>query len=208
MSMMSFGVAATRGGFFAVRCRRQVFVVSSYPHASHSCIPQPILSAISILYRHHSSSNVKADDTTRSSSQTSQATTSNKSAASSQIPVNPSILNYIQYLDIGIPKKKPRLRKKQQQQQRQNRSSVLSKADEAEHFRSQKPKARSSPPPPPPFPSKSMVDNTKDEIIRYPVKILGKAGSSEEELPKPTKGLPEVVSWWFRDHCIDHFPLV
>ena len=115
-------------------------------------------------------------------------------------PVNPSILNYIQYLDIGIPKKKVRARKQRRNPNRSNKN-VLSKADEAEHFRSnqsRRPKALQLPPPPfvvPPSLAPVAQKSNKDTaVVRYPVKILGSAGSMNEELPKATKGLPEVVS--------------
>jgi hypothetical protein len=107
------------------------------------------------------------------------------------VPVNPSILSYIQYVGVGIPKKSKR------KPQRRKPGEVLSEKDEEDHFRQQIPHQKpKTVRPPPPFaaPSSSNDTNEKGQVIqRHPVKVIGSSGSAEEELPRPFKGHPEVV---------------
>jgi hypothetical protein len=103
-----------------------------------------------------------------------------------ETPVNPSILQYIERIGIGIPPKKKR---------RASRpgSHVLSQQEEQEQF--QRIRRLPSTSPPPPFAARSdeKTDSGK-RIERFPVKLLGSVGSSDEEFPRATSGLPEVVS--------------
>lgn len=116
-----------------------------------------------------------------------------------EVPINSSVLEYIQRLRIGRPKKSQKRRRKKSQP----RSDVLSLQEEKERFRSSKRFPSTSPPPP--FPS-TLDDKTdsRKTIKRYPVKLLGSIGSSDEEFPKETPGLPEVVR--FVEKEISLFP--
>jgi hypothetical protein len=115
------------------------------------------------------------------------------------VPVNPSILSYIQFVGVGIPKKsKKRTR-------RRETGEVLSEKDEEDHFRKQipyqKPAAAARPPPPFVAPSASKDTTETGQIIqRHPVKLIGSSGSAEEEFPRPFKGHPEVVRWILSAH--------
>jgi hypothetical protein len=108
-------------------------------------------------------------------------------------------------------------------------SMVYSRRDEDEHFRRQQhdspaltllqqqqrrrrrgggdPNNRTSPPPPFGAPPQGAAVSTEEHgekhstIQRLPVKIIGSVGSHDEEFPRGTKGLPEVV----RDTCVHPF---
>ena len=118
------------------------------------------------------------------------------------VPVNPSILNYIQYVGVGIPKKSNKRPRRRQP------GEVLSEEDEEEHFRKQIPYQKSSTArPPPPFvaPSTSNDKTEKGQIIqRHPVKLIGTSGSEADEypFPRPFKGVPEVVRRIMSTHTI------
>jgi hypothetical protein len=105
-------------------------------------------------------------------------------------PVNPSILKYIQNIGVGKPKRQTRRRRRPQ------KSLVLSHQEEQEQF--QRIRRLPSTSPPPPFaPHKNSKDDKTESgriIKRYPVKLIGSVGSSDEEFPRATPGLPEVVS--------------
>ena len=47
-------------------------------------------------------------------------------------------------------------------------------------------------------------------IIRLPVKVLGSIGSLDEDMPRSSKGLPEVVSMWMFSvfFHVEYFSLV
>jgi hypothetical protein len=118
------------------------------------------------------------------------------------VPVNPSILSYIQYVGVGIPKKSKK------RPRRREPGEVLSERDEEDHFRQQIPYQKPSiARPPPPFvaPSSSNDKTEKGQIIhRYPVKVIGSSGSDEDEFPfpRPFKGVPEVVRRILSTHTI------
>jgi hypothetical protein len=117
------------------------------------------------------------------------------------VPVNPSILSYIQYVGVGIPKKSKRRPRRRQP------GEVLSEKDEEDHFRQQipyqKPSIARRPPPPFVAPSSSKDTTETGQIIqRFPVKMIGSSGSAEEEFPRPFKGLPEVVRRILSTHTI------
>jgi hypothetical protein len=110
------------------------------------------------------------------------------------VPVNPSILSYIQYVGVGIPKKSKK------RPRRRESGEVLSEKDEEDHFRQQSPhqKPLTARRPPPPFVAPSSSNDTTEAgqiIQRFPVKLIGSSGSVDDEFPfpRPFKGLPEVV---------------
>mmetsp|Transcript_3305 Transcript_3305/g.6183 ORF Transcript_3305/g.6183 Transcript_3305/m.6183 type:complete len:471 (+) Transcript_3305:103-1515(+) len=129
------------------------------------------------------------------------------------IPVNSSILEYIKSVGVGIRSQK---KKKRPSRQKNAESGILDEANENEYFigktgnrRIRNPSkrpilgesegiVRSGVTPPPPF-SSQLPSNVKDvnenghQIKRLPVKVLGSVGSSEEEMPKSSKGLAEVA---------------
>ena len=125
-------------------------------------------------------------------SSSSSPNSTNSSTASvrskfSEIPVNPSILKHIEKLGVGRPRKTSRRRKTSRQ-----KSNFLSEEEEINEYRHVRRASSSSPPPP--FAANS--DNRTDSnasIRRFPVKLLGSVGSSGEEFPRSTQGLPEVV---------------
>ena len=142
---------------------------------------------------------------------TDTRTVSNKDIFKS-IPVNPSILNHIKSLGVGI---KPKTKKKKHTIARKSSSTseLLSLDEEMDFFlnktnanssRSRRPSriemnetsiSRNAYTPPPPF-SGSILNNQNSSgktIKRHRVKVLGKASSLEDEMPQPSKGLPEVA---------------
>ena len=121
------------------------------------------------------------------SSSTSTSSSDAKSVQSKfkETPVNPSILQYIERIGIGVPPKKRRKASRPG-------SHVLSQQEEQEQF--QRIRRLPSTSPPPPF--SGMSDEKSDSgkrIERFPVKLLGSVGSSDDEFPRATPGLPEVV---------------
>ena len=128
------------------------------------------------------------------------------------IPINQSILTHIRSLGVGIRPKKKRNKRKQTSN---NRNGLLSEANEREFFnnrnkggntRSRQPKVVGSEDeirmPPPPFSSHQTTisrgeDDDFDEsgykIKRLPIKLLGSVGSLKDEMPRSSKGLPEVA---------------
>ena len=122
------------------------------------------------------------------------------------IPVHPSILRYIQEVGVGIPKKTDaRHRRKRPWGGSDN---IIAERDEAEHFRVKKLTKQRSSLPPPPFYTATTANNAEagSKIERIPIKILGSVGSKDEEFPRITKGLPEIVSddWVCRHLFIIH----
>jgi hypothetical protein len=130
------------------------------------------------------------------------------------IPVNPSILEYIKSVGVGIRSQNKKKKKKRTLKQRNADSGILNEADENEYFiekngtrRTRKPSkmieeregiVRSGVTPPPPFSSQlpagaKDVNDTGHQIKRLPVKVLGSVGSSDEEMPKSSRGLAEVA---------------
>lgn len=142
-------------------------------------------------------------------------TVSNKDIFKS-IPVNPSILRHIQSLGVGIKSKTTKKKKQSLNRKSSSTSDLLSLDEEMDFFlnktnafssRSRRPskmnmKEASSPgslfTPPPPF-SASVPIGINDQtasgkrIKRHRIKVLGKASSVEDEMPRPSKGLPEVA---------------
>lgn len=128
------------------------------------------------------------------------------------MPVNPSILEHIRSIGVGIRAKKKR--KKPSKQHKTRDGGILTEADETEFFSGKggerrtrsKPKddgegigiKASSCMPPPPF-SAQVIEDVEDvtekghRIKRLPVKVLGRVGSMEDEMPRSSKGLPEVA---------------
>jgi len=129
------------------------------------------------------------------------------------LPVNPSILEHIRSIGVGI---RPRTKRKKLSKQKFRDGGLLSEADEREFFsgkggeRRSRSKAKkggkdndnevkvSIAMPPPPFSCQvvSDVDDVTEKghrIKRLPVKVLGSVGSVEDEMPRSSKGLPEVA---------------
>jgi len=126
------------------------------------------------------------------------------------MPVNPSILEHIRSIGVGIRAKKKRKKPSKQQKS----GGILTQADETEFFSGKgfERRSRSSKPrddgevgikasacmPPPPF-SAQVVEDVEDvtekghRIKRLPVKVLGRVGSMEDVMPRSSKGLPEVA---------------
>lgn len=128
------------------------------------------------------------------------------------LPVNPSILLHIQAIGVGIKSKK----KKASTSRISSKSDILSLKEEVDYFlhknlnanrtiRSKKTTDegtssfhRNRFTPPPPFsistPNEQTVNTASSpRIKRLPVKVLGKAGSISDEMPRASKGLPEVA---------------
>jgi hypothetical protein len=129
------------------------------------------------------------------------------------LPVNPSILEHIRSIGVGI---RPRKKRKKASKQKFRDGGVLSQADEREFFSGKGGERRSRSKskrvgddkengvkvsiamPPPPF-SCQIIDDVDDvtekghRIKRLPVKVLGCVGSVEDEMPRSSKGLPEVA---------------
>jgi Predicted GTPase len=129
------------------------------------------------------------------------------------IPVNPSILEYIKSVGVGIRSQK---KKKRTSKQKNANGGILNEVDEKEYFvekygtrRIRKTLkrpilgegetiVRSEVIPPPPFSSQlpsgdKDVNENGNQIKRLPLKVLGSVGSSEEKMPKSSKGLAEVA---------------
>ena len=69
--------------------------------------------------------------------------------------------------------------------------------------------------PPPPFaanmrPSRDDKTFLRHNIIRLPVKVLGSIGSLDEDMPRSSKGLPEMVIMWMFSAFfhVEYFSLV
>lgn len=116
------------------------------------------------------------------SNETSQ---SSARSAFQEIPVNPSILKYIQRVGVGQPE-----RRKRRQKSKARFISLQEEKDQLMRTR----KARTTTPPPP-FPSSDPKDQTSSSksIRRFPVKLLKSVGNLETEFPKPSATMPEVV---------------
>lgn len=140
-----------------------------------------------------------------------------------QIPINPSILNYIESIGVGLRpmRKKSKLiyKKKTTTRGRKDQpQNLLQEEDESSFFandkrrygKTKKPNGhttatrtrdgkRSSTSawlPPPPFSSSIKDEGGNESVNEYvclPVKIIGSAGSFEDKMPRPSKGLPEVA---------------
>lgn len=152
-----------------------------------------------------------------------EQTTSNLSSAHKQsnralfraIPVHPSILEYIKTVGVGIRPKTKKKKKFSSKQKSGGGNGILEEGDENDFLierngtrgMRQSPKKslkesegiiRSLIAPPPPFTS-HLPSNANDlneqghPIKRLPVKIIGSVGSSKEEMPRSSKGLPEVA---------------
>ena len=126
--------------------------------------------------------------------------------------MNPSILEHIRSIGVGIRAKKKR--KKPSKQHKTRDGGILTEADETEFFSGKgfERRTRSKPKddgegvgikasacmPPPPF-SAQVIEDVEDvtekghRIKRLPVKVLGRVGSMEDEMPRSSKGLPEVA---------------
>lgn len=140
-------------------------------------------------------------------------------AAFKTMPVDLKLLEYIQRIGVGIPKRNKRKRpSRRKQYSRKHDTTVLDTQEELDFFRQRignlkkERRARKKRPlsdsraavssclPPPPFAStpshKGDADETSVEgykVKRRPVKVIGWAGALGERFPK-NKGLPEVVS--------------
>jgi hypothetical protein len=105
--------------------------------------------------------------------------------------VNPSILSYIEFTGVGIPKKVKRQKK---------RVGVLTGQEEKEVLKrkQQVGQRQLKQRPPPPFAAPTIQNDETDasgkKIQRIPVKLIGSVGFKEEQFPWSTKGIPEVVS--------------
>ena len=100
------------------------------------------------------------------------------------IPVNPSILKYIQRVGVGIPQRMTRRQK--------IKSRFISEQEEKDQLTRTR-KVRTSIPPPP-FPSSDPKEQQqKSTIRRFPVKLLKSVGDLETEFPKASATMPEVV---------------
>ena len=144
--------------------------------------------------------------TTSSSATTKSLSESPRSGRSSfkSIPVQKSLLNYIEQVGVG---RKPKLQNRAKK--RRSRAGFREAYDaEDQFFRiqnlSQQSRRRRGveprPSPPPPFGGYSTDSNAKEDsqypkrrIRRFPVKVIGRVGSDESEFPRPSKGLPEVA---------------
>ncbi len=136
------------------------------------------------------------------------------------IPIDQSILSYIRSIGVGMRPKKKRHRPNSttgSSKRSNERGGVLSEKDEKLFFDtkynfkgSRRRPSRVSDDdnevdrtesfmPPPPFSSQNLrqsaddVTETGQIIKRLPVKILGTVGSSADEMPRSSKGLPEVA---------------
>jgi GTP-binding protein len=132
------------------------------------------------------------------------------------MPVDLKLLEYIERIGVGIPKRKPRKRPQRKQYSRKHDTTVLDTQEELDFFRQRignlkkERRARKKRPlsdsraavspclPPPPFastPSHQGAHETSAEgykVKRRPVKVIGWADVLGERFPK-NKGLPEVA---------------
>ena len=128
-------------------------------------------------------------------------TTATKSARSKfkEIPVNPSILKYVQNVGVGIPKRNTRKRRLGKRRKIKGKDSVvLGRVEELEQFgrirRGGRQTDRTRAPPPPfSIPSRFSSIESNTNIIRHPVKLLASIGTLEKKLPRESKFRPEVV---------------
>jgi len=122
--------------------------------------------------------------------------TSNARSARSHfksLPVDSSILKYIENVGVG------KISRKRRRRQRQPKSEFLTENQEREQFGHIRRQPSKNPPAP-------FGQTTEGGTQRLPVKVLGSAGSVEDAIPKATHGLPEVVrtrwsnrkDWLFR----------
>jgi len=146
------------------------------------------------------------------------------------IPINKSILEYVQTIGVGIrPKKKRTLKKKGkklrgkgllddgiillneedernflmqksnslQREERKEKVDREKRASEREAEKARRPSSWWLPPPP--FASNNNIAGLDDvsvqghKVHRLPVKVLGSATSKDDEMPRSSKGLPEVA---------------
>ncbi len=138
-------------------------------------------------------------------------------AAFKTMPVDLKLLEYIERIGVGIPKRKPRKRPQRKQYSRKHDTTVLDTQEELDFFRQRignlkkERRAQKKRPlsdsraavspclPPPPFastPSHQGAHETSAEgykVKQRPVKVIGWADVLGERFPK-NKGLPEVVS--------------
>lgn len=106
-----------------------------------------------------------------------------------QIPVNSSILNYIQAVGVGKSGRRKRRKKRPASD-----SNLLSVSEERELLeRNRRPLVPTPPPPPFPIPTSLQKAGDSTSVQRLPVKLLGSVGSVDEEFPKVTPNLSEVV---------------
>jgi hypothetical protein len=104
--------------------------------------------------------------------------------------VNPSILKYVQSVGVGKANRKKRRKFKKNTEQ----SRFLSRSEEMDQL--SRIRRLPSTVTPPPFPNNTRRNEKTSSgktIRRRPVKLLGSVGSVDEEFPKPTALLPEVV---------------
>ena len=156
---------------------------------------------------------------------------SNTRKSFKEVPVHPSILQYIESIGVGIPQRRDHRHRQRSRQGRNHtkrgrgRDDVLDAASEKEFLKSQsfgrgrrsspKPYQKRSGPdarsgnsthdqhesssswlPPLPFAAPTKANETTidgHKVKRLPVKILGSAGSIDDEFPRSTKGLTEVA---------------
>jgi GTP-binding protein len=134
-------------------------------------------------------------------------------AAFQSLPVHPNLLEYIQKVGVGIPKRNPKKRRLKKKKALPNyieeedgdfhhHKTVLSLAEEREFFggygkqQRQRPRqssqtAPSKSAPPPPFGSAETADY---QVL--PVKVLGSVSITEGEaldFPRPSANLPEIA---------------
>jgi len=168
------------------------------------------LQYFSFSSKHHKSNNNNTD-----------STISNKTEFRSR-PINKSILTYIESIGIG-KKSKPKFksgRRSRVNKELNKKLDILEDQDEKMFFASTEQgtprrsrsnrRQRISPKndnngnesrdfipswlPPAPFGNYSVVQNSGNDSKYQPVKILGSVASIEEDFPRSTKGLAEIVS--------------
>ena len=215
--------------------------VSSDPslYILSSSLPRPILPVESRYFSASHQKNATNDDeewydSLKANDRSSLGVpgASNARKAFKEVPVHPSILQYIESIGVGIPQRRDlrnRQRSKQSRSQSRRggrgRDGVLDAAAEKEFLQSQSfgMRRRSSSKhnrqrndtgasrsksthdqqesssawlPPLPFAAPIKANETTidgHKVKRLPVKILGSAGSIEDEFPRSTKGLTEVA---------------
>ena len=118
-----------------------------------------------------------------------------------EVPVNPSILKYIQDIGVGKPKRAQRRRIRRSRNttakadySHSTPSKFLSSAEEEDLLPSRN-RRRPNIVPPPPFPAPHInnKNGSNQTLQRLPVKLLGSVGSITEPFPRASPNLPEVV---------------
>lgn len=156
---------------------------------------------------------------TRSSSDASDRQTTEKTPTSARrefksLPVNHSILRYIQNVGVGIPSKSSRRHKKKRKtttlpggvgSRGKGNNDMFVMSSEEERERLVRTRRTTTEIPPPPFAIPTGVSTSQrqgkedrpqaQQSTRHiPVKLIGRVGTSDEEFPRETKGMPEIVS--------------